>query len=512
MTKSTSLLAAVLVALTMACGGAPEPPPPEDTGPAAEPAGEGGILRLDRRLDSLIPVGATIEKVAEGYTFTEGPVWIRGEERLLFSDVRANAIHQWTAADGASPFLDPVFEGDREGLRSIASNGLTIDNEGRLIICEHGNRRISRLEEDGSRTVLVDNYEGSRLNSPNDAAFGTDGSLYFTDPPYGLEGLEESPLRELDFNGIYRLRPDGELQLLVRDQTRPNGIALSPDETTLYVANSDENQKVWMAYDLDEDGASNGRVFFDVNDQTAAGAADGLKVDLRGNVFATGPGGVWVFGPDGVHLGTIEMPEVTANVAWGGDGRTLYMTASTGVYRIDLAAAGVIPGNPVVVMETTMGDVTMELFADLAPISVRNFLQYAYAGFYEDTIFHRVIENFMIQGGGMGANLVPKITREAITNEATNGLGNRRGTVAMARTSAVHSATSQFFINHADNGGRGLDHRGTEADEYGYAVFGRVIDGMDVVDAIAGVRTTATGAHGNVPTTPVVINAMTVQP
>ena len=511
--KPTSLFAAVLVAWTMACGGAPEPPPEEvDTGPAAEPAGEGSILRLDRRLDSLVPLGATIEKVAEGYTFTEGPVWIRGEQRLLFSDVRANAIHQWTEAGGASPFLDPVFEGDREGLRSISSNGLTFDGEGRLIICEHGNRRISRLEEDGSRTVVVDSFEGGRLNSPNDAAFGADGSLYFTDPPYGLEGLEESPLRELDFNGIYRLRPDGELQLLVRDQTRPNGIALSPDESTLYVANSDANQKVWMAYDLDEDGASNGRVFYDVNDQTAAGAADGLKVDLRGNVFATGPGGVWVFGPDGVHLGTLLMPEVTANVAWGGDGRTLYMTASTGVYRIELATAGAIPGNPVVVMETTMGDVTMELFADRAPVSVGNFLQYAYAGFYEDTVFHRVIENFMIQGGGMGANLVPKITREPITNEAANGLGNRRGTVAMARTNAVHSATSQFFINHADNGGRGLDHRGTAPDEYGYAVFGQVTGGMDVVDAIAGVETTAQGGHGNVPVTPVVIDAMTVQP
>ncbi len=247
----------------------------------------------------------------------------------------------------------------------------------------------------------------------------------------------------------------------MRDQTRPNGIALSPDESTLYVANSDENQKVWMAYDLDEDGASNGRVFYDVNDQTAAGAADGMKVDLRGNVFATGPGGVWVFGPDGVHLGTILMPEVTANVAWGGDGRTLYMTASTGVYRIELATAGMIPGNPVVVMETTMGNVTMELFADQAPISVNNFLQYAHAGFYEGTIFHRVIENFMIQGGGMETNLVPKITREAITNEATNGLSNGRGTIAMARTGAVHSATSQFFINHANNRDRGLDHRST---------------------------------------------------
>ena len=507
-------LLAAFVACTMACGGGePEEPPAEevDTGPEPEAAGAGSILRLDRRLDSLIPPGTQIEKLAEGYVFTEGPVWVRGESRLLFSDVRANAIHQWTEADGASSFLDPVFEGDREGLRSIASNGLTIDPEGRLVICEHGNRRISRVEADGSRTVLVDGYEGNRLNSPNDATFGSDGSLYFTDPPYGLEGLEESPLRELDFNGIYRLRPDGELDLLVRNQTRPNGIALSPDESTLYVANSDADNKVWMAYDIDENGASNPRVFYDVNDQDAPGAADGLKVDLRGNLFATGPGGVWVFGDDGVHLGTILMPEVTANVAWGGNGQTLYMTASTGVYRIELGTAGLIPQNPVVVMETSLGGVTMELFQNEAPISVQNFLQYAYSGFYEDTIFHRVRPGFMVQGGGLASDLVPKISREPIVNEATNGLSNRRGTVAMARLSAIDSATSQFFFNHVDNADS-LDHRGTSPQEYGYAVFGRVTEGMDVVDAIAEVATRQVGGHEAVPMTPIYINGVTVQP
>ena len=510
MMKPTSLaMAAVLAAWTTACGGAPEAPPEEVE--IGEAAGVGRILRVDPRFDALVPPGATIEKLAEGYVFTEGPVWIRGESRLLFSDVRANAIHQWTEADGASPFIDPVFEGDREGLRSISSNGLTLDAEGRLVICEHGNRRISRVEADGSRTVLVDSFEGNRLNSPNDAVYGADGSLYFTDPPYGLEGLEESPLRELDFNGVYRLRPDGALELLVRDQTRPNGIALSPDESTLYVANSDANQKVWMAYDLDEDGASNGRVFFDVNDQTAPGAADGLKVDLAGNLFATGPGGVWVLGWDGAHLGTIMPGEVVANVAWGGDGQTLYMTASTGVYRIRLATGGTVPGNPTVVMRTSRGDVTMELFQDRAPVSVRNFLQYAYAGFYADTVFHRVIDGFMIQGGGFRADLSRKFAREPIENEADNGISNTRGTVAMARTNAVDSATSQFFINVADNAGRGLDHRGPAPGEFGYAVFGRVTEGMDVVDAIAGVETQRQGNHENVPVTPVVIDAVTVR-
>ena len=326
-------LAGVLLPLVVAAAcGAPEQAVP----------GAGVILRVDPRLDALVPADARIEKLADGFVFTEGPVWIEGESRLLFSDVRANTIYQWTEAEGASAFIDPVFEGDVTGRRSISSNGLTLDAEGRLIICEHGNRLISRLEADGTRTTLVDRYDGKLLNSPNDAVYSTDGWLYFTDPPYGLEGLEESPMRELDFNGIYRLSPDGELQLLFADQTRPNGIALSPDERTLYVANSDANDKVWYAYDLDDDGVSNPRVFYDVNDQTAPGAADGMTVDLAGHIFATGPGGVWIFAPDGTHLGTIQLDEVVANAAWGDDGRTLYMTASTGLYRIRLTTEGPI--------------------------------------------------------------------------------------------------------------------------------------------------------------------------
>ncbi len=205
-------------------------------------------------------------------------------------------------------------------------------------------RQVSRLEEDGSRTVLVDNYEGAHLNSPNDVVFGSDGSLYFTDPPYGLADAEESPLRELDFNGIYRLRPTGDLELLTSEQSRPNGIALSPDESTLYVANSDGSQAIWMAYDLDDSGVSNPRVFYDVTAEEASGAPDGMKVDVAGNIFATGPGGVWVFAPDGTHLGTIQPAEVPATVGWGDDGHTLYMTANTGLYRIRLATEGVIPG------------------------------------------------------------------------------------------------------------------------------------------------------------------------
>ena len=339
------LFAALAVALAIGCGGTEPPgPDPETAAPPAADTTIGEIVRVDPGLDALIPASATIEKLADGFAFIEGPVWDRGSSRLLFSDVRGNEIYQWTETDGARTFLDPVFEGERTGKRSVSSNGLTLDAEGRLIICEHGNRRISRLEKDGSRSVVVETYEGGRLNSPNDAVFASDGSLYFTDPPYGLEGLEESPDRELDFNGIYRLRADGELELLVRDQTRPNGIALSPDESTLYVANSDAENKVWMAYEIDDAGASNARVFYDVNDQTEPGAADGLKVDRAGNLFATGPGGVWIIAPDGTHLGTIKTGEVTANVGWGDDGRTLYMTSSTSLYRIRLTTEGHIPG------------------------------------------------------------------------------------------------------------------------------------------------------------------------
>ena len=338
------LVLSVAATLVVACGAA-EPAAPVEAPVTPPPDSDvGEIVRVDPRVDALIPADARIEKIAQGFNFIEGPVWIRGESRLLFSDVRGNEIYQWTEADGASTFLDPVFEGDRTGRRSVSSNGLTLDAEGRLIICEHGNRRISRLEADGTRSVVVEQFEGDQLNSPNDAVYSSNGSLYFTDPPYGLEGLEESPMRELDFNGVYRLNPDGELELLVRDQSRPNGIALSPDERTLYVANSDAENKMWMAYDIDENGASNGRVFYDVNDQDAPGATDGMKVDMAGNLFATGPGGVWVIAPDGTHLGTISTGEVTANVAWGNDGRTLYLTSSTSLYRIRLSTEGQIPG------------------------------------------------------------------------------------------------------------------------------------------------------------------------
>ncbi len=333
----------------VACG---SPAPVEETLSEPEPmaaatSGAGTIVRVDPGFDALVPSDAQIEKLADGYMFTEGPVWVRRgepEPYLLFSDIPANAIRKWSPTEGPSDFMNPVYDGDPGERTQVGSNGLLIDSEGRLILCEHGNRRVSRIEADGSITVLADRYDGKRLNSPNDAVYHSNGWLYFTDPPYGLAQQDDDPTKELDFNGIFRLSPDGVVELLVRDQTRPNGIALSPDESTLYVANSDGNDKVWYAYDVLEDGTLGpGRVFYDANAVEAPGAADGMTIDRNGNLFATGPGGIWVIGPDGTHLGSIQPDEVPANAGWGDDGNTLYMTGRTGLYRIRLTTGGLIP-------------------------------------------------------------------------------------------------------------------------------------------------------------------------
>ena len=335
-----------LLMVVAACGSSDTEADGETTAsgePMPTASGAGTILRLEPGFNGLVPAGAIIEKIADGFVFTEGPVWIREEARLLFSDLRANAIIQWTEADGATPFVEVVFDGSMEGRASVGSNGLTRDSQGRLLLAEHGRRQITRIEDDGSHTVLVDSYEGSRLNSPNDLVYRSDGWLYFTDPPYGLAEGDDSPLKELDFNGIYRLGPDGELELLYGEQSRPNGLVFSPDENTLYVANSDATNAGWMAYDVGPEGLTNARVFLDVTGHPDSGGADGMKVDRAGNLFATGPGGVWVIAPDGTHLGTIQPDEGPANVGWGEDGRTLYMTAQTGLYRIRLTAEGAIP-------------------------------------------------------------------------------------------------------------------------------------------------------------------------
>lgn len=304
------------------------------------PAGAGVVIRHDARFDALVPAGATIEKVADGFVFLEGPVWRSSDSRLFYSDLRGNAIYQWTAEEGVRDVAKPFFTGDGTGLRGVGPNGIALDAEGRLLACVYGSRSVIRIETDGRRTTLAERFDGKRLNSPNDLVVGRDGSIYFTDPSFGLEGMDNSPLRELSFNGVYRIRPNGQLELLAREQERPNGLVLSPDESILYVANSGGAVTGWYAYDLGPAGVANKRVFFDLAGAQGEGGADGMKVDLAGNVYATGPGGVWVIAPDGTHLGTIRPPEALTNVGWGDDGRTLYITGRTALYRIRLSARG----------------------------------------------------------------------------------------------------------------------------------------------------------------------------
>jgi gluconolactonase len=299
----------------------------------------------DPALRKIVPAGAKIEKLAGGFKFTEGPVWLPAGH-LLFSDIPTRRIIKWTPDGKIAVFREPGDHpgSDRFVSSTFDSNGLTLDRQGRLTMCEPTERRVTRLENDGRLTVLADKYEGKRFNSPNDLVYKSDGALYFTDPPYGLPKGDTDPGKELDFNGVFRLAGD-RLQVVIKDLLRPNGLAFSPDEKYLYVAHSDFARKLWMRYEVKADGTvANGRVFFDVTSSTEDGLPDGMKVDQEGNVYGTGPGGVWIFSPAGKHLGTIKPPEVPANCAWGdADGRTLYMTARTGLYRIRLKVPGVRP-------------------------------------------------------------------------------------------------------------------------------------------------------------------------
>ena len=307
--------------------------------PAAQSAGR--VVKMDPSLDAIVSETAAIEKVASGLGFAEGPVWLH--DALLFSDIPGNAIHKLQAGQD-SVFRTPIFEGkDFKPGFHIGSTGLTIDKQRRLIIAEHGNRRVTRLEPNGQLTVLADKYDGKRLNSPNDVVVKSDGAIYFTDPPYGLAGQDTDPAKELAFSGVYRFA-DGKLQLLAQELTRPNGLGFSPDERYLYVANSDTAKRVWMRYDVKRDGTLGpGTVFYDLAMAQERGIPDGLKVDAAGNLFGTGPAGVWIISPFGKALGRIEAPEVPANVAFGEDGKTLFLTARTSVYRVRLNTKGKLP-------------------------------------------------------------------------------------------------------------------------------------------------------------------------
>jgi gluconolactonase len=314
------------------------------------------VDRLDPAIDEIVPADAMLEQIATGFKWVEGPVWVDGS--LYFAEIPSDSIRKWTPGSGAAMFLTPSgYKGSAPyGGPESGSNGMTLDVRGRLTIAGHAQRDVYRLEtlsRDGSITILADSYKGKKLNSPNDLVYRSDGSLYFTDPPYGLRTQkDDDPEKELKANGVYRIpraleqKPGSqptrsELQLLVSDLPRPNGITFSPDEKYLYVNNS-EPKKIWMRYQVQPDGSlTDAKLFYDATADTRPGAPDGMKVDEKGNVYSTGPGGVWIFTPEGKPLGTIVMPEKSANVAWGGpDHKTLYIAASTSIYRVHLNIAG----------------------------------------------------------------------------------------------------------------------------------------------------------------------------
>jgi gluconolactonase len=299
------------------------------------------IVRLHPAFDALVPADAQIEKVAGGFTFIEGPIW-RPFGALWFSDVVGNVTRQWSPDGKVTELLRPGgYDGNSLPAGGfVGPNGATGGEHGTVVMCQHGNRRVVRITNTLEVTTIVDRFEGKKFNSPNDVVYRSDGSMYFTDPPYGLPRADDDPAKELPFNGVFKLA-GGKLQAIITDMTRPNGLAFSPDEKTLYVANSDDNRRIWNRYDVQADGTvRNGSVFADVTAERESGLPDGMKIDSRGNIWATGPGGVWVFTPDGAHLGTIKLPEQPANCAWGDDWKTLYMTAETGLYRVKTSVSG----------------------------------------------------------------------------------------------------------------------------------------------------------------------------
>jgi gluconolactonase len=303
------------------------------------------VVRLARDIDSIVPPDAQLEKVAGGFPFTEGPVWAR-DGYLLFSSPDLNTIFRWTP-DGQVDVYRPksgYTDTNIGEYHQPGSNGLTFDRQGRLTICEHGNRRVTRLEKRGNLTVMADRYQGKRLNSPNDLVYRSDGALYFTDPPFGLPRMFDDPHKELPFSGVFLVK-GGTVTLVSKDLNGPNGLAFSLDEKYLYVGNWDMSRKVVMRYPVQPDGTlEKGEVFFDMTAAPGEDAIDGMKIDRAGNLYVTGPGGVWILSPEGKHLGTIRGPEQPHNLAWGdGDGKTLYMTALTSVYRMRLQIEGIRP-------------------------------------------------------------------------------------------------------------------------------------------------------------------------
>ncbi|QDU94576.1 SMP-30/gluconolactonase/LRE family protein [Lignipirellula cremea] len=311
---------------------------------AEKPKSIGEIERLDPAFDKLVPPGAVIEVLADGFEWSEGPEYNTAGKYLLFSDIPNNRIVKWKQGDGISVYLEPsgytgkkAFTGSEPG-----TNGLMYDAKGNLWMCCHGDRAIKMQTPDGKVKTVISEYEGKRLNSPNDLVFDASGALYFTDPPYGLPERYEDPARELDWCGVYRYA-DGKLTLLTKEMTRPNGIALSPDQKTLYVAQSDPEAAIWKSFPVKADGTLGpGKLFYDATKYVGKrpGLPDGLAVDTAGNLWATGPGGVYVFSPEGKVLGRLSTGERTANCTFGADGKTLFITADMYLCRVKTLVKG----------------------------------------------------------------------------------------------------------------------------------------------------------------------------
>ena len=300
----------------------------------------GSIERMDASMDALISADASIEIIAEGHDWTEGPLWVESEKMLLYSDIPPNKIFKWTEAKGSELYLTPSgYTGSVPRKGEPGSNGLILNKEGKLVLCQHGDRRMAVMDADlkmpaPNFITLADNYQGKKLNSPNDAVFRSNGDLFFTDPPYGLI---DSSYQEIQYQGVYKVS-NGQVTLLTDSITRPNGIAFTNNEKTLIVANSDPDKAFWYLFDIAaNDSLVNGRLLHDatpLHKTGVKGLPDGLKVDKQGNVFATGPGGVYIFNAAGKQIGKLNIPEACSNIALADDDKTLFVTADMYVLRV----------------------------------------------------------------------------------------------------------------------------------------------------------------------------------
>lgn len=335
----------LLVALLFFYGCAGSKPPADQTNATEKLADSTSIEILDNEALTLIDTAARVENLAGGYEWTEGPLYIADGDYLLFSDVPKNKVYKWKEGEGASLYLDSSgYSGQNVPKHEPGSNGLLLDKDGKLVLCQHGFRRVARMDAPLNApkpvyTALADRYQGKRLNSPNDAVFHPNGDLYFTDPPYGLDGGTDDTAKDQPHHGVYRTKPNGQTDLLTAEYNYPNGIALTPDAKFLLVAHSDGDNPIWLKYELDENGLIKSKSVFhkiEGDEKKLPGAPDGFKISKKGYVFASGPGGIWVFNPRGKPIARIYTNQATSNCALSADERTLFMTCDAFVYRLKL--------------------------------------------------------------------------------------------------------------------------------------------------------------------------------